>query len=209
MGCKAQTAAIAQLWRGFATPQTAQRQAARRLLDTRATRKPAARRLTNIRQPVYVLPDPGRPWTYRQVWSVVCTRGQAPPRISCPGTMTSWPTDQPASFRGERRNSPDSTGYLSSPAIWLSAKRYSVLTNTFNSNRVQVQPSPSPMPPEATYPLATGRCVPPTRTARLVHLPTAPCAPAPPIAPGPRRRAGSGCPPAAPSCWQSCKRRRQ
>ena len=136
-------------------------------------------------------------------------RGQAPPRISCPGTMTGWPTDQPASFRGERRNSPDSTGYLSSPAIWLSAKRYSALTNTFNSNRVQVQPSPSPMPPEATYPLATGRCVPPTRTARLVHLPTAPCAPAPPIAPGPRRRAGSGCPPAAPSCWQSCKRRRQ
>ena len=29
MGCKAQTTAIAQLWRGFATPQTAQNRADR------------------------------------------------------------------------------------------------------------------------------------------------------------------------------------
>ncbi len=33
MGCKAQTTAIAQLWRGFATPQTAQNRDDRAAMD--------------------------------------------------------------------------------------------------------------------------------------------------------------------------------
>ena len=43
MGCKAQTTAIAQLWRGFATPQTAQSRADRAARDLFSVAlKPAA-----------------------------------------------------------------------------------------------------------------------------------------------------------------------
>ena len=59
MGCKAQTTAIAQLWRGFATPQTAQNRddrAARDLFSVALASAPSARLLYDGADAGLVLP---------------------------------------------------------------------------------------------------------------------------------------------------------